>query len=322
MKFADPKNDVAFRKLFGNEKKKYILISFLNSVLDLKGRDQIKTISIKSNFQLPPIAGIKSSILDINVIDQNKNTYIVEMQVSEREAFAKRVQYYVSKEYAKQLKKGDNYAKLTPVVFIGILNFSYFACKEYLSQHIILNKRTFENELKDINFNFIELPKFKKKLKDCKTLVDKWIFFMKNAENLDVIPSDIDDKGLLEAYKELNQHNWSEDELSEYEYMIMRDFDSINEWNFAVRKATEELQQIAKESEEKIKESEEKRKESEEKIKESEEKRKESEEKVKRLEEKLILTAKKLLDSGVDVGIISQSTGLSVTEIKKLKKKG
>ena len=101
MNFADPKNDVAFRKIFGNENKKVILISFLNSVLDLKNGYKIVDLTFKDSYQLPKISSLKSSIIDVKVKDQKKNSYIVEMQVSETDGFDKRVQYYVSKEYTQ-----------------------------------------------------------------------------------------------------------------------------------------------------------------------------------------------------------------------------
>ena len=198
MKFADPKNDVTFRKIFGNEGKKFILISFLNSVLGLEEKRRIVDLEFRNTFQLPKIAGLKSSIIDVNVKDQSGITYIVEMQVSEVSGFDKRVQYYVSKEYSSQIDKGDKYFRLTPVVFVGILDFVYFTGDSHLTKHVIINTKTWKNELKDINFNFIELPKFNKKLQDCKTLTDKWIYFIKNAENLEVIPDNVDDEGLKE----------------------------------------------------------------------------------------------------------------------------
>ncbi|HMW08731.1 MAG TPA: Rpn family recombination-promoting nuclease/putative transposase [Leptospiraceae bacterium] len=237
MKFADPKNDVAFRKIFGNEAKKVILISFLNSVLNLEGERKIIDLEFRNTFQLPKIVGLKSSVIDVKVKDQTGTTYIVEMQLSEVSGFDKRVQYYVSKEYASQIEKGDEYSKLTPVVFIGILEFEYFEGNNYLTRHLILNKETLKNELKDINFNFIELPKFKKELKECKTLTDKWIYFIKNAESLEVIPPDVTDEGLKEAYSESDKHNWTKDELDSYDYFLMREQDEKGKMELAEKRA-------------------------------------------------------------------------------------
>ena len=231
MKFADPKNDVAFRKIFGNEAKKVILISFLNSVLNLEGNMKIIHLDFLTTFQLPRITGLKTSIIDVKVKDQMGNTYLVEMQLSEVIGFDKRVQYYVSKEYSSQIEKGDDYSVRTgfkpvpTVVLVGILEFDYFKGNNYLTHHLLLNVETLENELKDINFTFIELPKFKKELSECKTLTDKWIYFIKNAKNLEVIPPDVSDEGLKEAYTESDKHNWTKDELASYDYFLMREQD-------------------------------------------------------------------------------------------------
>jgi predicted transposase/invertase (TIGR01784 family) len=89
----------------------------LNSVLNLEGDRKIIDLEFRNTFQLPRVAGLKSSIIDVNVKDQSGTTYIVEMQLSEVVSFDKRIQYYVSKEYSSQIEKGDDYSKLTPVVF-------------------------------------------------------------------------------------------------------------------------------------------------------------------------------------------------------------
>jgi predicted transposase/invertase (TIGR01784 family) len=250
MKFADPKNDVAFRKIFGNEAKKVILISFLNSVLGLEGDRKIIELYFRNTFQLPRVAGLKSSIIDVNVKDQSGTTteYIVEMQLSEVVSFDKRIQYYVSKEYSSQIEKGDDYSVRTgfkpvpTVVLVGILEFEYFEGHNYLTRHLILNMETKKNELKDINFNFIELPKFKKELNECNTLTDKWIYFIKNAENLEVIPPDVTDEGLKQAYTESDKHNWTKDELDSYDYFLMREQDERGRVELAERRAEEKAE--------------------------------------------------------------------------------
>ena len=56
MRFVDVKNDIAFRKIFGNEKKTVILISFLNAILDLKGQNRITEVTLVNPFQLPRIS--------------------------------------------------------------------------------------------------------------------------------------------------------------------------------------------------------------------------------------------------------------------------
>ncbi len=84
MQFADIKNDIAFRKIFGNENKKEILISFLNAVLKLEGNKKINWVEILNPYQLPRIIGSKSTILDVRARDLAGHSYIVEMQVTDK----------------------------------------------------------------------------------------------------------------------------------------------------------------------------------------------------------------------------------------------
>jgi len=240
MKFVDIKNDIAFRKIFGNENKKEILISFLNAVLELPKGKKIKKVEIRNPYQLPEIKGLKSSILDVRTTDERDISYIVEMQVEELEGFDKRVQYYTAKQYSSQISKGEDYPELNQVIFIGILDFIFFEDdKDYVTRHRTVNIKTQKNTLNGLEYNFIELIKFTKELKDCKTLVDKWIYFIKNAESLEVIPENVKDKGLKQAYEDAYKHNWTKEELASYDYADMRRQDEKGKTTVAVRKAVE-----------------------------------------------------------------------------------
>ncbi len=237
MQFADVKNDIAFRKIFGNETKTEILISFLNAVLKLEGTKLITWVEILNPYQLPRIAGSKSTILDVRAKDKAGNSYIVEMQVTDKKGLDKRITFYSARGYASQLDASENYYKLKPVIFIGILNFEYMQSPNYLSRHLILDAETQEHKLKDLEFSFIELPKFKKTEQELQTLVEKWVFFIKNAENLNVIPADVNDEGLKSAYQEADRHTWTKEEIEEYEYARMRETDEVAEKMLVEEKA-------------------------------------------------------------------------------------
>ena len=217
MKFVDVKNDIAFRKIFGNDKKTQILISFLNAVLKLGDGRQIKEVDIINPYLLPRIAGEKASIIDVRAKDEKGRRFVVEMQVADVDGFGKRVQYYTCRDYSTQIERGDQYPLLKPIYFIGILDFDFFGGKEYLSNHIILNEKTHEHTLKDIRFTFIELRKFNKKAEQLRTLTEKWVFFIKNAEDLELIPENVEDEGLMEAYKDADKHSWKKEELIAYD---------------------------------------------------------------------------------------------------------
>lgn len=227
MQFADIKNDIAFRKIFGNETKTEILISFLNAVLKLEGNRQIAWVEILNPYQVPIVLGAKSTILDVKAKDKAGNEYIVEMQVTDKSGFAKRVVYYSAKSYSAQLNVSEDYFKLKPTIFIGILNFEFLENPHYLSRHLILDIETKEHQLKDLDFNFIELTKFNKAEQELGSLIDKWVYFIKNAENLSVIPSNVDDEGLKSAYTEADKHRWKKEDLQAYEYARLRETDEI-----------------------------------------------------------------------------------------------
>ena len=182
-KFLDPKNDIAFKKIFGSEKNKDILIHFLNDMITFKGNAQIKSVTFLTTNQEPETAIHKTSIVDILCKDEKGNTYIVEMQVAKEKGFEKRAHYYASKAYCSQIHTGGEYHDLKEVIFLAIANFTMFPNKKgYKSDHIILDRESFENDLKDFSFTFIELPKFKKNIDQLTDIADKWSYFFKHAE--------------------------------------------------------------------------------------------------------------------------------------------
>jgi predicted transposase/invertase (TIGR01784 family) len=223
MKFADVKNDIAFRKIFGNENKKEVLVSFLNAILDFEGKHKITDITILNPYQLPKFRDGKATIIDVKAKDRSGREFIVEMQVADALGFSKRVLYYTSQGYVTQIDRGEFYDKLNPTIFIGILDFAISKNPKYLNRHRILDVETGERIMEDMEFNFIELPKFNIERKDLKTLVEKWVFFIKEAETLEVIPDEMDDAGLRSAFEQANIQTWSQEEIDAYDYAGLRE---------------------------------------------------------------------------------------------------
>lgn len=196
----------------------------MNAVLDFQGDRRIKEITLKNPWQAPDIPILKETILDIKAVDYCGVTFIVEMQVKDNPCFDKRALYYSAKAYTNQIKKGDDYPKLNQVIFIGILDFNSFEGDNYLTRHLILNKETLKQELPDLEFNFIELRKFNKHEEELESIVEKWIYFIKNAGNLTVIPKNAENiPELKEAYSQAAMNAWSPEELEIYEYWQIRD---------------------------------------------------------------------------------------------------
>ena len=246
MRFVDIKNDVAFRKIFGNTKKTKCLISFLNAVLGLEGTHRVAQVTLVDPYLLPRIKGEKASIIDVRATDLLGRQFIVEMQVADKDGFNKRVQYYAAKDYSLQIQKGDDYSLLRPTYFIGILNFPFGKNESYHTKHLTIDQETGEHLLTDIQFAFIQLTKFKKKAHELVTMVDKWTYFIKNARKLDVIPENTDDEGLRDAYDQAERYNWSKDELMNYDVAGMREQDARGELSKAKRDGKEEGEEEAK----------------------------------------------------------------------------
>ena len=291
MKFADPKNDIAFKKIFGDENKTEVLISFLNSILDFKDTKQIKSLTIVNPYQVPKIKDLKNTILDIKAINQDDEEFIVEMQIEDDKNFAKRSLYYTSKSYVNQIKKAEQYKELKKVYFIGILDFAIFDTPHYLSQHLILDSKTLNHELKDFEFNYIELKKFNLSLQECDSIAKKWIYFINNAENLTLIPKEYEDiEEFRLAFEAIKIYQWSEKELEVYDYMSMQKGKRISELETAESKG------IQKGIEQGIQKG----------IEQGE-------------QNKAIEIAKNLLIANVDIDIIAQTTNLPIKQITKLR---
>lgn len=295
MKFVDIKNDVAFRKIFGNENRKEVLISFLNAVLLLDEDKKIVTVDILTPYQLPTLKGGKVTIVDVKARDQNDKSYIVEMQVGEVDGFHKRVLYYASKSYSSQIDRGDLYEKLNPTFFIGILDFEITQNSNYISRHKIADIETGENVISDIEFNFIELPKFNKKESELVSIIDQWVYFIKNAENLNIIPESVKDDGLKHAYEDADKHNWTKAELDAYDYVLMREQDDRGRWALATRRAVvKAVEAVVEKAVEKA-----------------------VEQTSKEVSESIALD---LLKSGIPPEIVAQNTGLSLDEVMALQR--
>ena len=100
-----------------------------------------------------------------------------------------------------------------------------------------MDVETKEQVIQDVEFNFIELPKFNKTIDQLESSIDQWTYFIKNAENLTLIPESVKDEGLKEAYTEADQQNWTKEELEDYQRASIKERDEIGRIEFAEKKA-------------------------------------------------------------------------------------
>jgi predicted transposase/invertase (TIGR01784 family) len=212
MEFLDVKTDYAFKKVFGSEESKDILKSFLNSVIEFENNQKIKDLDILDPYNIPILKGMKDTFVDVKVKLGDNTIVIIEMQVLNHDGFEKRVLYNMTKNYSQQLKKGEQYHLLNPVIALTIVNFNMFEYEKYKSSYILLEKDNFTKYSGDVELMFIELPKFNKSLEECKDIEDKWLYFIKNSEDLSIVPKDVEEE-IKSAYSIANTANLTIDEL-------------------------------------------------------------------------------------------------------------
>ncbi|MEQ8972467.1 MAG: Rpn family recombination-promoting nuclease/putative transposase [Coleofasciculus sp. C1-SOL-03] len=217
MIFINPKTDFAFKKIFGSEQSKDILISFLNALL-YEARPVIEDLQILNPYLAPRIRGVKDTYLDVKAKLQDGTTVIIEMQVLNVEGFEKRILYNATKAYSIQLDSGEDYKLLEPVIALTITDFEMFDSLESAISRFVLKEKEFLVDYLsyDIELVFVELPKFNKKLEELETLTDKWIYFIKNARSLDSVPETMEEvPEMKQAFAVANQANLSREELED-----------------------------------------------------------------------------------------------------------
>jgi predicted transposase/invertase (TIGR01784 family) len=186
--YISPKTDFAFKKIFGSKESKDILISFLNAIL-YNEQDAIQDLIILDPYQAPRIKGIKDSYLDVKATLQDGKTVIIEMQVLNVLGFEKRVLYNAAKAFSIQLGVGEDYTLLNPVIALTITDFEMFAGNDrIISRYRLKEKDDLTDYSDDIELVFVELPKFTKALEELESLVEKWLYFLKSANQLETVP--------------------------------------------------------------------------------------------------------------------------------------
>jgi predicted transposase/invertase (TIGR01784 family) len=217
-RFLDPRNDFAFKHIFGSEDHKDITIDFLNSILHLENERQIKNIEFLNATQAPLYAGRKISMVDISCQDQRGIKYIVEMQMARTAGFLDRIQYYSAKTYVGQLSSSQDYPKLNQVILLAILDHVQFPQNpDYQSVHTMRDVKTNECILNAFLFKFIELPKFTKTHEELFSVEDKWLYFLKHAWAENTIFDNFEGTVVEKAYHALERYNFNPKQIVAYE---------------------------------------------------------------------------------------------------------
>ncbi len=215
MRFLDVKTDFAFKKVFGSEQSKDILINFINSLVKFKDGSIIEDLTIVDPYQIPLLKGMKDTYVDVKSILSNGRGVIIEMQILNYEGLEKRILYNAAKAYSTQLLCGDEYYLLNPIIAITITDFEMFSeFTKVISYFKLIEKDELIEYSGDIELIFIELPKFNKEEEELSDITDKWIYFIKNAGKLEYIPKTLAiNKEIKKAFDIANQAGLNPEEL-------------------------------------------------------------------------------------------------------------
>jgi predicted transposase/invertase (TIGR01784 family) len=291
MIFINPKTDFAFKKIFGSEQNPEILISFLNSLL-YGGQPRITELEIINPYLAPKIQGIKDTFLDVKAKLTDETTVIIEMQVLNLSGFEKRILYNAAIAYSIQLQPGEDYTLLNPVIALTLTDFEMFEDLPQVISNFVLKEKNLLTDypINDLELVFVELPKFTKELEELETLADKWIYFIKCARGLEMIPETMAQvPEIRKAFEVANQANLNREELEALEQREMYIHDQRNAIKLALRQGIqvgrEQGIQVGREQ---------------------------------GIQESKLEMARKMLGV-VDEDTISQITGLSLEEVRRLR---
>lgn len=216
MRFISPKTDFAFKKIFGSNRSQKILISFLNAIV-YEGKNTIRSLEIIDPYNPGSTSTLKDTYLDVRAVLDHGSTVIIEMQVLNVEAFEKRVIYNIAKAYANQLDMGEQYTRLRPFIALSIADFWLFKnSSQMINRFRLKEEKQLFNYRDELTLIFLELPKFNKELSELETISDKWIYFLKAAPSLEMIPESLGAVPEIEAALTIaSRANLSNQELEE-----------------------------------------------------------------------------------------------------------
>lgn len=278
--------DFAFKKLFGTEMNKDLLISFLNALL--QGREVVLDVNYLNTEHLGTQEYDRRAVFDVYCKNDKGEVFLVEMQKGEQQFFKDRSIYYSTFAIREQAPRGEWNYELKGVYTIGILIFCFDKEREgnYYHEVKLMDTATKEVFYDKLVFIYLEMPKFTKQENELESLFDKWLYVIRNLAALTERPRVLQEKVFAHLFEAAEIAKFSRVERYEYEESLK----AYRDW-FSVM-ATAELRGEERGKEKGLKEGLEKG----------------------RIEERL-RNARGLKARGVDADIIAQVTGLSEDDI-------
>ena len=216
-KYINPYTDFGFKKLFGEEGSKELLVDFLNQLLP--PHHQIANLNFHNSEILPESEEDRKAFFDIHCIATSGERFIVEMQKAKVKHFKDRALFYTTFPIKDQAQKGDWNFELSAIYFIAILDFFYDEKQEEAKfrRDVMLKDQDCEIFYDKLHFKFLQMPAFTKKENELETRFDKWAYFLKHLENFDDIPKILNESIFENAFKIAELAKFSSDQRLEYE---------------------------------------------------------------------------------------------------------
>lgn len=219
-KYINPFTDFGFKKIFGEEVNKDLLLDFLNELLK-EEQGQIKELTYLKTEQLGSTDVDRRAIFDLYCENEKGEKFIVELQKSKQNFFKDRTVYYSTFPIRDQAKRNNWNFELQAVYTIAILDFVFDADKSEPE------KFRYDVKLSDIETNkifydkltfiYLEMPKFNKTIDELETRFDKWLYVFKNLDILDRIPDKLREKIFEKLFETAEIARFNKEQIDSYE---------------------------------------------------------------------------------------------------------
>lgn len=215
--YINPYTDFGFKKLFGEEGNKDLLIDFLNQLLP--PYHQIEDVAFHNTAVLPDTSDERKAFFDLHCVAKSGERFIVEMQKAKVKFFKDRSLFYTTFPIREQAQMGDWNFQLSAIYFVAILDFFYDESQEKAKfrRDVMLKDQDCEVFYDKLHFKFLQMPAFTLKEDELKTKFEKWCFFLKNLESFDDIPKILNEPIFEKAFKTAKVANFTPEQRTEYE---------------------------------------------------------------------------------------------------------
>jgi predicted transposase/invertase (TIGR01784 family) len=233
-KYINPYTDFGFKKLFGTELNKDLLIDFLNQVLP--GKHKIKELSYARTEQLGSTEADRKAIFDLYCIGENGDRFIVEMQKAKQNYFKDRTVYYASFPIQEQAKKGGWNFELSAVYLVGILDFVFSEdeAEREVRHEIKLRDQKCRVFYDKLTYIYLEMPNFTKTAEELHTNFDKWMFVLQQLPYLESRPPALQEKVFQRLFEAAEIARFAPEEMMKYEESLKyyRDLKNVIDTSF------------------------------------------------------------------------------------------